>query len=145
LITNTLTYSYSFAWYFNPPINIINLYKYFCIKINFIHYYTKIIGLLLRNRRFYVSLQNNKNRWRRQNNGLPHGSVLVPIIFNIRVYTNDKPIGNQTKHFIYTDDLAITTQGKSFEEVEKNLNATLTLWRNITITTISNRTQQKYK
>lgn len=44
---------------------------------------TKIIGLLLRNRRFYVSLKNNRSRWRRQNNGLSKGSVLAPILFNI--------------------------------------------------------------
>jgi len=33
--------------------------------------FTKIISLLLRNRRFFVSLQAKKSRWRRQNNGLP--------------------------------------------------------------------------
>lgn len=72
---------------------------------------------------FCISLQNNKSRWRRQNNGLPQGSVLAPIIFNI--YTNDQPIGKQTKHFIYADDLAITIQRKSFKEVVENPNVTL--------------------
>jgi hypothetical protein len=64
--------------------------------------FTKIISLLLKNKMFFVSMQTKKSRWRRQNNELPQGSILAPILFNI--YTNDQPIGNQMKHFIYADD-----------------------------------------
>ena len=49
-------------------------------------------------------------------NGLPQRSVLSPILFNI--YTNDQPIHDGTRNFIYADDLCVTAQYSSFTEVE---------------------------
>ena len=49
----------------------------------------QVIRGLLSNRRFFVQL-NDKSRWRSQKNGLPQGSVLAPLLFNI--YTNDQPL-----------------------------------------------------
>ena len=62
-------------------------------------------GLLV-NRRFFVQLNDKKNRWRSQKNGLPQGNVLAPLLFNI--YTNDKPLPTDCSRFIYADDLCIT-------------------------------------
>lgn len=76
--------------------------------------------MLLKDRRFYVSLNDKHSSWRRQKNGLPQGSVLSPTLFNI--YINDQPVGSTTQHFLYADDLALTAQHKAFEEVEKSLN-----------------------
>ena len=68
----------------------------------------RVIPNLLSNRRFYVELNNERNRWRKQKNSLPQGSVLAPTLFNF--YTNDQPIHDGTRIFIYADDLCITAQ-----------------------------------
>ena len=67
---------------------------------------------------FYVELNNERSRWRKQKNGLPQGSVLSAILFNI--YTNDQPIHDGARNFIYADDLCVTAQ-YSFTEVETTI------------------------
>ena len=47
----------------------------------------------------------------------PRG-VSSPILFNI--YTNDQPIHDGTRNFIYADDL-VTAQYSSFTEVETTI------------------------
>ena len=80
---------------------------------------TELIQNMLSNRRFFVDLVGKRSRWRRQKNGLPQGSVLAPLLFNI--YTNDQPVHPNTRSFLYADDLCIATQKQSFEEVETTL------------------------
>ena len=47
---------------------------------------TELIQNMLSNRRFFVDLVGKRSRWRRQKNGLPQGSVLAPLLFNIIIY-----------------------------------------------------------
>ena len=49
---------------------------------------------------------------------IAQGSVLSPILFNI--YTNDQPIHDGTRNFIYAD-LSDTAQYSSFTEVETTI------------------------
>ena len=83
----------------------------------------RIIESLLINRRFYVEMEGKKSRWHAQKNGLPQGSVLAPVLFNI--YTNDQPQYPNIQRYIYADDLCIATQSNSFNEIEERLSAAL--------------------
>ena len=44
---------------------------------------SRVIQNMLFSSRLYVELNNERSRWRKQKNGLPHESVLSPILFNI--------------------------------------------------------------
>ena len=83
----------------------------------------RVIQNILSSRRFYVELNNDRSRWRHQQNGLHEGSVLSPILFNI--YTNDQPLHNGTQNCIYAVDLCVTSKYPSFTEVEHTIEEAL--------------------
>ena len=83
----------------------------------------RVIQNMLSSRRFYVELNNDRSIWRNQKNGLPRGSVLTPILFNI--YTHYQPLHDGTLNFVYADDLCVTAQYPSFTELEHTIEEAL--------------------
>ena len=63
-----------------------------------------------------MELNNERSRWRLQKDDLPQGSVLSPTLFNI--YTNEQPVHDGTRSFLYVDDLCITAQFPTCSQVE---------------------------
>ena len=83
----------------------------------------RVIQNLLSNRRFYVEMNYERSRWRLQKNGLSQGCVLSPTLFNI--HTNNQPVHDGTRSFIYADDLCITAQFPTFAQVERTIEEAL--------------------
>lgn len=87
----------------------------------------RLVWNLLNNRTFTIRHNGSESRKRVLNNGLPQGSVLSPVLFN--VYTADMP-ETKAQKFAYADDIALLAQAKTFQEVESILNEDLNIMEN---------------
>ena len=72
----------------------------------------RVIQNMMSSRRFYVELNNERSKWRKQNNG-------EPVLCNM--YTNNQSIYSATRSFLYADDICVTAQYLSFTEVEETM------------------------
>ena len=77
---------------------------------------------MLTDRRFRVFIGDKTSKFRTLNNGLPQGSVLAPLLFNL--YTSDLP-QTISRKFIYADDLALTYRHNDFNTLENALSTDL--------------------
>ena len=79
----------------------------------------KMIMELVRNRSFTLTTGDSKqSRLRRLKNGVPQGSVLAPLLFNIYMY--DLPFMISRK-FAYADDLALLHSSGNWKDLEGTL------------------------
>ena len=80
----------------------------------------RMIMELVRNRSFILTTRDSKqSRLRRLKNGVPQGSVLAPLLFNI--YTYDLPPMISGK-FAYADNLALLYSSGNWKDLEGTLN-----------------------
>ena len=94
----------------------------------------RMIMELVRNRSFTLTTCDSKqSRLRRLKNGVPQGSVLAPLLFNI--YTYDLP-SMISRKFAYADDLALLHSSGNWKDLEgtlsqdmSTLSAYLQTWR----------------
>ena len=79
----------------------------------------KMIMELVRNRSFTLTTGDSKqSRLRRLKNGVPQGSVLAPLLFNICMYDLPSMI---SRKFAYADDLALLHSCGNWNDLEGTL------------------------
>ena len=79
----------------------------------------KMIMEFVRNRSFTLTTSDSKqSRLRRLKNGVPQGSILAPLLFNI--YTYDLP-SMISRKFAYADDLALLHSSENWKDLEGTL------------------------
>jgi len=92
-----LTAAYDTAWYRGLICKLLQ----FLPDRHMVHMTMEMVG----NRSFTLTTGNGKrNKLRRLKNGVPQGSVLSPLLFNI--YISDLPT-TVFRKYAYADDLAI--------------------------------------
>ncbi|KAJ3591069.1 hypothetical protein NHX12_009016 [Muraenolepis orangiensis] len=85
----------------------------------------KFIMEMLSNRSFILRTSDGqRSRLRRLRNGVPQGSVLSPLLFNI--YIHDLP-ETTSRQYGYADDLAIMLRRTTWSAVEQGLNQDMSI------------------
>ena len=86
----------------------------------------RMIMELVRNRSFTLTTGDSKqSRLRRLKNGVPHGSILAPLLFNI--YTYDLP-SMISRTFAYADDLVLLHSSGNWKDLEGTLSLRLSAY-----------------
>ena len=76
----------------------------------------RMIMELVRNRSFTLTTgESKRNRLRRLKNGVPQGSVLAPLLFNIYVYDLSSTV---SRMYAYADDLALLYSSDDWRDLE---------------------------
>lgn len=82
-----------------------------------------LINSFLENRKFRVSINKEYSSWRQIKAGVPQGSLLSPILFNL--FTADIPVPESNNIASYADDVMIYTTSRSPRLIRSRLNNAL--------------------
>ena len=111
-----LTAAYDTVWYRGLPCKLLRLLPD--------KHMVRMIMELVRNRSFTLSTGDRKQgRLRRLRKGLPQGSLLTLLLFNI--YTYDLP-SMVSQKYAYADDLALLYASRDWKAVEDTLSQDVT-------------------
>ena len=83
------------------------------------------IAEFLKNRTFKVRVGNTLSSTHVQEQGVPQGSILSPILFNLKQNNIAKTIPKNIEKSLYVDDLAIYYRGRNMSTVERQLQQAL--------------------
>lgn len=81
---------------------------------------TNLIRSYLQDRTFNINYDSQKSTTRRVKSGVPQGSPIAPILYNI--YVADIPKDDNIELSLYADDTAILTSAKKTDTAIKKLN-----------------------
>ena len=107
-----LTASYDTVWHQGLAYKLLETVPDKCM----VHFIIKLIS----NRSFILCTSDGQqSRLRCLKNGVPQGSMLEPMLFNIILH--DVPPTNAAK-YAYADEIVMRSSSKKWEVVESNLN-----------------------
>ena len=93
--------------------------KYKLNRLGLPYYLLRILLSFLNNRTFCTRVNGTTSTTRNIKAGVPQGSVLSPILFNI--YMHDIPISTMHEKAMFADDLMILTQNENLEDAIEQL------------------------
>ena len=93
---------------------------YKLIKLKVPDYLIKIISSFLENRTFNVRIQDKFSATHNLTYGVPQGSVLSPVLYNLYIYDLPK---TKCELALFADDTAIFTSSKLVKPIEKKLSS----------------------